>query len=357
MSLSKTHPLRLLLPSNITQSSSGEVCNDTSAAGHNKTVISDAVFAFNVPVAPESDTYADSHDLDSKRSTSHGEALCSETRALSDPFLIELPKCPSFSTPKGSLLEASLASKTAFSLPSLHTNSSSTLYNAESSPFSGQLCAPVFQSCSISPTAAQHNLLFSLDSVPIPLDSTDNSYFSDIYATPGPTYYTKHFDDSHSSESTLTPVRTSKTFHWKPFDRKSISRTPSFTYCGSPSGQGQVSFNKTSRPGAIRDPNDIQLADLHNHFAGSDRVMTPDYGRVPLDVYQNNSASHTFPAQPVIVPGSQDLPQVAKTPHPLRRLFAPAANVYISPLGQSPGRTSVSRDRTLKRTSKVFFVL
>ncbi len=376
MSLSKKHPLRLLLPSGLAQSPPGEVHNKTDAAVLDESVSPDAVFAFNVPVSTEND----SRDLDFQKPTSHDGARHSRTRALSDPFWSELPKPSSFSTPKGSLPGSSLASKTVFSLASPHTNSSPTLYNTESHLFSDRPLTPVFQSCSISPVTAQPHLLSSsdgLDSDPIPLDFTDISYFSDIYATPGPTYHASsaHFDpstqDSLSSEPNLTPAQSFNDtlgFHWKPFDRKSlivppISRTPSFLFGGHSSGHGPLHADNymTSRSGALIDPDDIPLAVSHIHCARPGGVINPaspsTFCFVPSDVYQN-SVSHTFPAQPDIVPGSQDLAQDAQTPQSQKRPFAPAPNVFISPLGQSLGRTSASPQNVLtSRISKVSFVL
>ena len=348
MSLSKKHPLRLLLPSDSAQSPPAEVHNNnTDAAVLNESVSPDAVFAFNVPVATESNTHADSRDLYFQRSTSYDGSRQCRTRALSDSFWTELPK-----TPKGSMPGSSLASKTVFSLASPHTNSSPTLYDIESHLFSDQPTTPAFQSCSISPVTAQHHFISSsdgLDSNPLPLDFTDTSYFSDIYATPGPTFHSAHFNsiqDPLSSEPNLIPAQTSNDtvdFHWKPFDRKSlivppISRTPSFLFGGHSSGQNLLDTDNymTSRSSASIDSDDIS----HIHPGGVFTPASPSTFRfVPSDVYQN-SVSHTFTAQPDIVPGSQDLAQDARTPQ--KRPFAPAPNIFISPLGQSPGRTSAS---------------
>jgi hypothetical protein len=358
MSLSKKHPLRLLLPSDLAQSPPGEVHSNTDTAVLDESVSPDAVFAFNVPVATESDTRADSRDLDFQRSAG---ARQNKTRALSDPFWTELPK-----TPKCSLPGSSLSSKTAFSLASPHTNSSPTLYNTESHLFSDQPLTPVFQSCFISPVTAQHHLLSSsdgLDSDSLPLGSIATSYFSDIYATPGPTFHSA-LDSSIQDPLLLGPnlIRAQSSddtvdFHWEPFDRKSlivppISRTPSFSFGGHSSGQGLLHANNymTSRSSALIDPGDIP----HSHPS---RVITPaspsTFCFVTSDVHQN-SVSHTFPAQPDIVPGSQDLAQDAKTPQLQKRPFAPAPNIFISPLGESPGRTSASLQNVLTgRISKV----
>jgi hypothetical protein len=324
MSLSKKHPLRLLLPSDIAQDFPGE---------SPQTAETDGLFSFISAPAPENDQ----HDTDPELQQIGNGAMNATVVCDSD-----LPEPLPYSAPgPGSRLDGhTVASKTSLSVSSLQTSSSPTLFNIESHlPLHKQ-----YIDCPKAWTASHHHdgLQFDSDSSPL----ADNPYVSQIYAAPGPTYRAPvTLVETKAAPNQLTTSDTQLDFHWRPFDRKKLV---------APVLSQAPAFAQRSTAKAYSDHSTTVKADrliLQTRDAGQliSPISPSPFLFSPLDVPPAESAND---------PESQDHPKGNKTP-PLQLLpsaWVPA--IYSAPQSLPPGRTPASL--TLAETgtlSKVFRIV
>jgi len=320
MSLSKKHPLRLLLPSDLAQVFPEE--------SHGKSIQADTdglLFTFTDTPAPENEEHTDS-EIQAITSCGNGAMGASDS---------DLPEWLPYSTPG-----FAIAPKPALSTVSLQTNSSPTLFNIDYLPLQKQPSSRAltnFDHC-------DDFLLEELDFDPDPLLPADNPYFAKVYATPGPTYRATTIDsplgdpltlESEATSGQLTTADNHLDFRWQPFDRKRLvapvlSKAPAFA------ADWKQSTTKT-----YSDKSTIVNAGA-SQSRGVDQLefippMSPSpFSFSPLDVHDSIVP---IPAKSAFDPESHDHLKESHTP-PLQML--PSALVlamYTPPLNLPPGRT------------------
>ncbi|KAF9531607.1 hypothetical protein CPB83DRAFT_77080 [Crepidotus variabilis] len=244
MTLSKRHPLRLLLPSELSQNAPEEITYPHAVELSAQTYDSSDDSASHLPTHSDPELKPTFREpllptFRSRHSTPHDDAvmypasgsLCGTSPTV---FGQSLP----FSTPgPGSAVTA----RSIFSVPSPQSGSSPTLCHPLSHHEDGQRHPAVTEL--YQPSIAAVNPYYHFndqadydDSGPALADLPDNPYVSSVYSTPGPTFCAPFFHFDSPTEDPLTPAAedlgsseftnvldlNEVGFHWAPFDRKQI---------------------------------------------------------------------------------------------------------------------------------------
>jgi len=350
LSLSKKHPLRLLLPSDLAQVFPEE--------SHGKSTHGPFTFV-DIP-APENDPHEEHNGSEFQAITSCGNVAMRASDSV-------LPEPLPYSTPgPGSLLGGfAIAPKPAHSTVSLQTSSSPTLFNIEGYlPLQKQSHHPIDRPPSKALTTFDYCddfLLEELDFDPDRLPPADNPYLAEVYATPGPTYRATTIDYplgdplTHESEAMSGQLNTADNhldFRWQPFDRKRLiapvlSKAPAFA------SDWKRSTTKTySDKVAIVEAEASQARDI-DQFESISPMSPSPFSFSPLDV--------PTPEKSAFDPESHDQLKESHTP-PLQML--PSGLVlamYTPPLSLPPGRTPgspcLSEIGIFSKVFRIVFVL
>ena len=315
MTLSKKNPLRLLLPSDISESEFGSVLHpqtETTAQPILDVSATGPSFTGNLP---EPDAQISEYLIG-----------LPETSPVSDDDQENWPEPLPFSTPgPGSLLGSSVTSNAGLSLPIPRKKLSPVFYTKETHIGSNL------------PSNRSHIPLYSSDSLPsdpyiedFATDEACSSYkssipeedpqslFSNIYSTPGPRYCAPrpvHFDSPFEDpiSDTLQPGYEidcgAIDFHWKPFDRKNLVR---------------------------------------------DRLQKPIYASGPA--YSNDTSEHehektvkSLNTETSTLNSHVASPLLSISPAPFR-FFVPPENDALTPLSKSQVQNAVQKPSTAKKS-------
>lgn len=334
MSLSKKHPLRLLLPSDAVQAIP-EGPSDNTLEG-----TEDGIFGFmNLPT-PKYDS-PDEH----ANPEIHKVPSCTNAAVVAGVLLDSDPDPLPFSTPgPGSCL----AGKSTLSTASLQTSSSPTLFDTEGHlPDHKSSRQFINQPSSTTLSGIHHCDGLQIDEL---YSHADNPYLSQIYATPGPRYLASGIEDPLplELESDATPSRLNTDddlidFRWQPFDRKRLV-VPMLTKAPA--------FADDGRSAVINAP----LAALQTPDASKLEALTPfspsPFSFSPLDLGEAVVSA----IDPESHDPSKDM--IMKTP-PLQVRSATLA-ICRAPLSLPVGRTSGSlsaAERGIFKVLGIAFIL
>ena len=367
MSLARKHPLRLLLPADLAETSIPKFEKRLkSREPEYKEVLatSDGIFAFNVPER----TVDDMNPPNATENIVVHQPLLSQTRtpirndAYTDYPVPEYPPEPlPFSTPGPGTHLGSTTDTTVVSFAT-HASSSPTLYATdyyaqETARFEPH--TPIFYTNeTYKPTDfepyAEYTDNFD-DSDTLLTDIVDNPLFMDIFANPGPVYSfcaptPLHFDNPTEDPLTSSPSSTGHDisqaeidFQWQPFDLCKVPvpempKRAAFAY-------GSSEKEALGATGNVDLLNAIRICGHSNSYReASPLTLVPSASPVapispspfrfapPLEESDAHRPQHAS-----VFSGHQEQHEEAITPPILA--FAPVPGIFISPLHPSWGQS------------------
>lgn len=406
MSLSRKHPLRLLLPPNLAEASALEANSIPKQIGPKVSApavpsTSDDIFAFKVPGSASNDrdasassentvfdqllppeihindkqpAYMDLPGPDPKaQHLPFSEAHLDGTNAACNDF--PLPDFASqplpFSTPgPGSLLSSAAETDTTVtrlapvcSSPTIYASDSYTEKNSDHAEqptadfYSNTDNFIEFQECYTDNTEDSDN------SIPLSPHLECNPLFSNIFATPGPGYcppLALHFDfpteDPLSFNSSSSPGYQISyddiDFQWRAFDLGKLT-VPNM------SNHAAFAFGASDREAVITTDDQMDIDNVRTKIFEMQRSQwpqTPVSLNLPLSspvppaspspfrfVAPLETGTDRQPQNSSIAPGLQEQGQQSTTPK--KSAFAPVPGIYISPLHPSPEQTQSSKSK------------
>ncbi len=367
MSLARKHPLRLLLPADLAETSipkSEKRLQSREPEYKEVPATSDGIFAFNVPER----TVDDIKPLNATENMVFHQPLLSQTRtpirndAYIDYPIPEYPPEPlPFSTPGPGTHLGSTTDTTVVSFAT-HASSSPTLYAADYyaqetarfEPHTPIYCTNETYKPTDYQPYAEYKDSFD-DSNTLLTDVVDNPLFMDIFTDPGPVYSfcaptPLHFDSPTEDPLTSSPSSTSHDisqgeidFQWKPFDLCKVPvpempKRAAFAY-GSSEKEALGATGNVDLLDAIR----ICGHSNSNREASPSTLVPSAFPVGPIspspfrfappleesDVHRPQHAS--------VFSGHQEQHEEATTPPKLA--FTPVPGIFISPLHPSRGQS------------------
>ncbi|KJA19945.1 hypothetical protein HYPSUDRAFT_43841 [Hypholoma sublateritium FD-334 SS-4] len=367
MSLARKHPLRLLLPADLAETSiskSDKRQKSKEPKYEEVPATSDGIFAFKVPER----IVDDMEPPNAKENIIAHQSLLSQnhTPIRNDAYIdYPIPEYSSaplpFSTPgPGSHLGSTTDTTTVGSFAT-HASSSPTLYATdyyaqETTRFEPH--TPIYYTDETHKPTDYHsyaeNTDSSDDSNMLLTDVVDNPLFMDIFANPGPVYSfcaptPLHFDSPTEDPLTSSPSSAGHDisqgeidFQWKPFDLRklpvpSMPERAAFAY-------GPSEREALGATGQVDLVDAIRICD-HTARKASPLAIVPSPSPVapispsPFRFAPPPEESDDYLSQNHLVQVSSDHREQHEEATPRKVAFAPVPGIFISPLHPSRGQS------------------
>lgn len=359
MSLARKHPLRLLLPVDLAETSitkSDKRLTSKEPEYEEVPATSAGIFAFEVPER----IVDDMEPPDTKGNILHQSLLSQSHTPIRNDAYIDYPipefssEPPPFSTPGPGTHLGSTTDTTVVSFDT-QASSSPTLYVADYYAQENARFEPRTPICysdeTYKPTDYQlytENTDSSDDSNVLLTDVIDNPLFMDIFANPGPVYSfcaptPLHFDSPTEDPLTSSPSSAGHEidFQWKPFDLRKLS---------APSMPERAAFAYgPSEREALGVIGQVDLVDAMRIYDHSNREASPlamDPSASPVAPISPSPFRFAPPLEEGDVHRPQNAPvffghqeQHEEVTAPQKFAFAPVPGIFISPLHPSRGQS------------------